>query len=75
MEFGKVATNEIAKVDFTLPPDGAQTKRTLSGKASNSPKFFVVCAKWGRKEWINLIYTPKAKEKNFLGQYVTISTL
>ena len=47
MEFGKVATNEIAKVDFTLPPDGAQTKRTLSRKASNSPKFFVGCAKCG----------------------------
>lgn len=70
MEFGKVATNEIAKVDFTLPPDGAQTKRTLSGKASNSPKFFVGCAKWGRKEWVNLIYPSKTKEKDFLGQYV-----
>ena len=46
MEFGKVAANEVVKVDFTLPPDGAQ-KRTLSRKASNSPKFFVGCAKCG----------------------------
>lgn len=70
MEFGRVETSEINKVDFTLPPDGLQTQLTLKGKAAKDPKFFVGCAKWGRKEWVNLIYPPKTKEKDFLGEYV-----
>lgn len=70
MEFGRVEPNEIGLIDFSLPPDGEQTKLTLKGKAAKDPKFFVGCAKWGRKEWINLIYPPKTKEKDFLGEYV-----
>ena len=49
MEFGRVETNEIKNIDFTLPPDGAQTELTLKGKKVNHPKFFVGCAKWGKK--------------------------
>ena len=70
MEFGRVETNEIEQIDFTLPPDGEQTKLTLNSKSVAHPKFFVGCAKWGRKEWVNLIYPPKTKEKDFLGEYV-----
>jgi len=70
MEFGRVETNEIEQIDFTLPPDGEQTKLTLNSKPVAHPKFFVGCAKWGRKEWVNLIYPPKTKEKDFLGEYV-----
>lgn len=70
MEFGRVETNEIEQIDFTLPSDGEQTKLTLKGNAVAHPKFFVGCAKWGRKEWVNLIYPPKTKEKDFLGEYV-----
>lgn len=70
MEFGKVDPNEIKNIDFTLPPDGEQTKLTLTSKPVSNPKFFVGCAKWGRKEWINLIYPAKTKEKDFLGEYV-----
>lgn len=65
MEFGRVEPSEIKQVDFTLPPDGEQTKLTLKGKAVDDPKFFVGCAKWGRKEWVNLIYPAKTKEKDF----------
>lgn len=70
MEFGKVDPNEIKNIDFTLPPDGEQTKLTLTGKPVSNPKFYVGCAKWGRKEWVNLIYPAKTKEKDFLGEYV-----
>ena len=70
MEFGRVDTTEINNIDFTLPPDGVQTQLTLIGKRIEKPKFFVGCAKWGRKEWVNLIYPPKTKEKDFLGEYV-----
>lgn len=70
MEFGRVEPNEINQINFTLPPDGEQTKLTLKGKAAKDPKFFVGCAKWGRKEWVDLIYPSKTKEKDFLGEYV-----
>ncbi|WP_316815221.1 DUF72 domain-containing protein [Pedobacter nyackensis] len=71
MDFGKVAANEIASVDFTLPKDGKQTALTLSGHQSvKEPAFYVGCAKWGRKEWVNMIYPLKTKEVDFLDQYV-----
>ncbi|MEJ7559073.1 MAG: DUF72 domain-containing protein [Pedobacter sp.] len=71
MNFGKVTDEELAGVDFTLPPDGKQTLETLSGLTKSvSPEFYVGCAKWGRKEWVNMIYPPKAKAANFLDEYV-----
>jgi uncharacterized protein YecE (DUF72 family) len=71
MDFGKVTDNQIKDVDFTLPKDGIQTSKTLSkGKPVKNPEFYVGCAKWGRKEWLNMIYPPKTKEADFLDQYV-----
>lgn len=69
MEFGKVAPEEIRKIDFTLPADGKQTQINLRAKALENPQFYIGCAKWGRKEWVDLIYPPKTKEKDFLSEY------
>ncbi|RZL31991.1 MAG: DUF72 domain-containing protein, partial [Pedobacter sp.] len=70
MEFGRIAPEEIATTDFTLPPDGKQTKIILDGERFKDPLFYVGCAKWGRKEWKELIYQKKTKEADFLGEYV-----
>jgi uncharacterized protein YecE (DUF72 family) len=71
MDFGKLTDEQLVNVDFTLPPDGAQTATTLNGLTPvPDPKFYVGCAKWGRKEWVNMIYPPKVKEANFLDEYV-----
>lgn len=71
MDFGKVAASALAGIDFTLPGDGKQTAQTLKGlKAVTAPDFYIGCAKWGRKEWVNMIYPPKTKEADFLDQYV-----
>ncbi len=71
MEFGRVESTEIKDIDFTLPEDGQQTTITLaSSKAIENPGFYVGCAKWGRKEWKELIYPKKTKEADFLGEYV-----
>jgi uncharacterized protein YecE (DUF72 family) len=71
MDFGKVAEHEISSVDFTLPEDGKQTAITLTGgKPVKDPAFYIGCAKWGRKEWLNMIYPAKTKEADFLDQYV-----
>ncbi len=71
MEFGKVLEHEITAVNFTLPPDGEQTKITLMDHVgTKAPDFFVGCAKWGRKEWLGMIYPAKTKEADFLDHYV-----
>jgi uncharacterized protein YecE (DUF72 family) len=71
MEFGRVTAEEVLAIDFTLPPDGEQTNNILqSRQAVSKPEFFVGCAKWGRKEWKELIYPKKTKEADFLGEYV-----
>lgn len=71
MEFGRVTPEEVLAIDFTLPPDGEQTKITLEKqKPIAHPSFYVGCAKWGRKEWKELIYPKKTKEADFLGEYV-----
>ncbi|MBC7567565.1 MAG: DUF72 domain-containing protein [Pedobacter sp.] len=71
MDFGKLTDEQLISVDFTLPPDGAQTSITLGGLITDkNPQFYVGCAKWGRKEWLNMIYPPKVKEANFLDEYV-----
>ncbi|MBC7616265.1 MAG: DUF72 domain-containing protein [Pedobacter sp.] len=71
MEFGRVEHSEIKAIDFTLPKDGDQTSITLKPlKNKANSEFYVGCAKWGRKEWIGLIYPEKTKEKEFLGAYV-----
>ncbi|MDQ8051462.1 MAG: DUF72 domain-containing protein [Pedobacter sp.] len=70
MEFGRVTPEEVPTIDFTLPPDGVQTKLTLDNLPAVAGDFFVGCAKWGRKEWKELIYPKKTKEADFLGEYV-----
>lgn len=71
MDFGKVPAEQVNHVDFTLPADGAQTALTLSGlKVGEKPGFYIGCAKWGRKEWLDMIYPKKTKEADFLDQYV-----
>eukprot|EP01037_Dinobryon_pediforme_P003823 gene3823-3871_t len=71
MEFGRVKPEELAGVDFTLPPDPELTVQTLHAAKNNEPmQVRVGCAKWGRKEWVGQIYPPKTKEANFLDEYV-----
>ncbi|MBB2144542.1 DUF72 domain-containing protein [Pedobacter sp. LMG 31464] len=71
MEFGRVTEAEINTIDFTLPPDGEQTAIILQNlKPSAKPLYYVGCAKWGRKEWKDLIYPKKTKEADFLSEYV-----
>jgi uncharacterized protein YecE (DUF72 family) len=71
MEFGKLEPHELEKVDFTLPPDNAFTTKVLqSGKGKT--KFYIGCAKWGRKDWIGKLYPKGTKEKDFLRYYASI---
>ncbi len=72
MDFGRLSENEYPFTDFTLAPDTELTKRVLNEAAGKPkvPDIYVGCAKWGRKEWIGIIYPPKTREANFLDEYV-----
>jgi len=68
MDFGKVEDAELKRIDFTLPPDPTVTTEVLK-KGKGKTKFYIGCAKWGRKDWIGKLYPPKTKEKDFLEYY------
>ena len=70
MKFGKVSAEELYQLELSLPSDH-KSIRELSGKNRNAPKVFVGCAKWGRKEWLGLLYPEGTAEKDFLNNYVS----
>lgn len=71
MEFGKVIEQELEQIDFTLPPDPEVNKHVLT--PSNEPtKFYIGCAKWGRKDWVGKLYPKGTKPKDFLEHYAHI---
>jgi len=70
MDFGKVESEDLSQIDFSLPADRPETTRVLSvNKEKVQPQVFVGCAKWGRKDWVGKIYPPKTKEADFLKHY------
>lgn len=69
MEFGKILQEDLDHTDFNLPADHADNSSVLPGKPAANPKFYVGCAKWGRKDWVGKIYPEKTKEADFLSHY------
>ncbi len=70
MEFGKVETSELDQIDHSLPQDATRTAKVLkSVKAKTRGKVHYGCAKWGRKEWVGMLYPKGTKEKDFLENY------
>ena len=70
MEFGKLTEAELELADLSLPPDPKLTTEVLnSSKKKGKTKFYVGCAKWGRKDWIGKLYPKGTKEKDFLEYY------
>lgn len=72
MDFGKVSEDLLPDLDFTLAPDPELTKQVLKNSSNDVSllRAYVGCAKWGRKEWVGMIYPPKTKEACFLDEYV-----
>lgn len=71
MDFGRLPDNEFPLVDFTLPADTILTTKVLKEACKPlKPDLYVGCAKWGRKEWVGMIYPPKTREADFLAEYV-----
>lgn len=71
MKFGALSIEELEQVDFSLKPDHPRTSEIIKlHKRSGDPQVYVGCAKWGRKEWVGLVYPEKTKDKDFLSEYV-----
>lgn len=68
MDFGRVETLE--GIDLSLPPDHPRTEQVLGG-SKKSLNVYAGCAKWGRKEWVGLLYPKGTPERDFLKHYVT----
>lgn len=68
MDFGKVESEALEHIDFTLPPDAAQTTRVLAAGKGHL-QVYVGCAKWGRPDWIGKIYPKGTKAGDFLLEY------
>lgn len=70
MKFGKVPETELDAVNFSLPPEPAGNKKVLGGIKSDRATIHIGCPQWGVPGWIGKIYPLKAKEKDFLANYV-----
>lgn len=68
MEFGKIPAHELLTTDFKLRPEPASNARILK-KGKGKTRFYIGCAKFGRKDWVGKLYPPKTKEKDFLKYY------
>ena len=68
MDFGKLPDDELEHADLSLPPDPAVNRAVLK-KGRGNTRFYIGCAKWGRKDWVGKLYPKGTKEKDFLACY------
>jgi hypothetical protein len=70
MKFGKLPESELNRVDFTLPPEPAGNIKILGGAKNPQVKIRIGCPQWGVPGWLGKIYPAKAKDKDYLANYV-----
>ena len=71
MNFGNVPVKDLDRLDLTLPPEPGQNEKILAkaGKAGKT-KFYTGLGKWGRKEFVGVLYPKGTKEKDFAELYL-----
>ena len=70
MEFGHLPDDELAAIDFTLPPDSPFTFETL--RAAGSSETFhmhVGLSKWQHKTWPGILFPKGTDPKEYLAAY------
>lgn len=70
MDFGRVSTSMLDKIDFSLPPEPESNKFVLKGGPLASPKIYIGCPRWGVKDWLGKLYPKGMKDSHFLDEYV-----
>lgn len=66
MDFGRV--DSVEGIDFTLPPEHPETASALKPH-KDELKVYTGCGKWGRKEWVGLIYPKGTPERDYFKLY------
>lgn len=70
MDFGLIPDWKLKEVDFTLPPDGAQTEKTFANMHNiGDTRFHLGCPKWGYDDWVGVLYPNKTKMADYLSAY------
>ena len=75
MEFGKVGSDILPKIDFRLPEEDVRSWLQLSRRTSNLNSesehfsFHLGCPAWGAKAWIGKVYPKGTPAADFLHHY------
>ncbi len=72
MQFGKADEVDLGEIDFSFPPEPPQNAKILKQSGPSKTKFYIGCAKWGRKDWVGKLYPTGTKEKDFLEYYARL---
>lgn len=70
MKFGHVDTVELEHMHLELPEDNTDNRRILNDRNAKIAKVYVGCAKWGRSEWVGIIYPKGTRPADYLRNYV-----
>lgn len=70
MDFGKLPSSSLNKVNFSFPPEPEANKFVLKGQPATSPKIYIGCPRWGVKEWLGKLYPKGTKDSHFLDEYI-----
>ena len=69
MQFGRISEKKLNTIDFKLPKDPPINKTIFIGQRVASPKVYIGCSKWGKREWVGKIFPKKTEERGFLENY------
>lgn len=70
MKFGALPEQQLATVDFRLPPEPTFNNRILTGRRIANPKAYVGAATWGGASWVGKLYPGKTPATTFRQLYV-----
>ena len=69
MEFGKVLTSDLARIEFKLPPEDSRTLEVLKGAAKTTARIGIGAPVWGVKGWEGKVYPLATESKDYLFHY------
>ena len=70
MKFGHVDAHALEHLHLELPADNPDNSRILNDRKAKKAKAYVGCAKWGRSEWVGIIYPDGTRPADYLRNYV-----
>ncbi|MBV8252208.1 MAG: DUF72 domain-containing protein [Chitinophaga sp.] len=70
MKFGLLPASMLEDIDFKLPAEPLFNKRVLKDRPVAHPHIYTGAGKWGRKEWVGLVYPKGTRESQYLQEYI-----